>query len=53
MTEWLSQVISLFNHTLAAVLAQPVLGLFLGLLVFLAVCYLLIYIFHQGRKGRL
>ncbi len=53
MTEWLSQVIGLFNHTLAAILAQPVLGLFLGLLVFLTVCSLLMYIFHQGRKGRL
>jgi len=53
MTEWLSQVIGLFNATLAAILAQPVLGLFLGLLAFLTVCSLLMYIFHQGRKGRL
>lgn len=53
MTEWLSQVIDLFNHTLAAALAQPVLRLFLGVLLFLTVLSLLMYIFHQGRKGRL
>lgn len=53
MTEWLSLVIGLFNNTLAAILAQPVLQLFLGVLVFLVVISLLMYIFHQGRKGRL
>ena len=53
MTEWLSQVIDLFNHTLTAALAQPVLRLFLGVLLFLTVAALLMYIFHQGRKGRL
>lgn len=53
MTEWLSQVIDLFNHTLAAALAQPVLRLFLGVLLFLTILSLLMYIFHQGRKGRL
>lgn len=53
MSEWLSQVIDLFNHTLAAALAQPVLRLFLGVLLFLTVTALLTYIFHQGRKGRL
>lgn len=53
MSEWLSQVIDLFNHTLAAALAQPVLRLFPGVLLFLTVTALLMYIFHQGRKGRL
>lgn len=53
MMDWLSQVIDLFNHTLAAALAQPVLRLFLGVLLFLTVLSLLMYIFHQGRKGRL
>lgn len=53
MSEWLSQVIDLFNHTLAAALSQPVLRLFLGVLLFLTILSLLMYIFHQGRKGRL
>ena len=53
MSEWLSQVIDLFNHTLAAVLVCPPLRPFLGVLLFLTVTALLMYIFHQGRKGRL
>lgn len=53
MSEWLSQVVDLFNHTLTAILAVPVLRLFLGVLLFLTVASLLMYIFHQGRKGRL
>jgi len=53
MTKWLSRVISLFNDILTAIMGQPVLRLFLGLLVFLTVCSLLMYLFHQGRKGRL
>lgn len=53
MTEWFSQVFDLFNHTLAAVLAFPPLRLFLGVPLFLTVTALLMYIFHQGRKGRL
>jgi len=53
MSEWLSQVFDLFNHTLAAALAFPPLRLFLGVLLFLTVTALLMYIFHQGRKGRL
>lgn len=51
--DWLSQVIDLFNNTLAAVLAFPPLRLFLGVLLFLTVTALLMYIFHQGRRGRL
>lgn len=53
MTEWLSQVIDLFNHTLVAALDFPPLRLFLGVLLFLTITALLMYIFHQGRKGRL
>ena len=53
MSDWLSQVFGLFNNTLLAVLDVPVLRLFLGVLVFLTVASLLMYVFHQGRKGRL
>ena len=53
MMDWLSQVIDSFNHTLAAALGFPPLRLFLGVLLFLTVTALLMYIFHQGRKGRL
>ena len=53
MMDWLSQVIDLFNHTLAAALGSPPLRLFLGVLLFLTVTALLMYIFHQGRRGRL
>lgn len=53
MTEWISQVIDLFNHTLAVALAFPPLRLFLGVLLFLTITALLMYFFHQGRKGRL
>lgn len=53
MMDWLSQVIDLFNHTLAAALGFPPLRLFLSVLLFLTVTALLMYIFNQGRKGRL
>lgn len=53
MMDWLSQVFDLFNHTLAAALDFPPLRLFMGVLLFLTITALLMYIFHQGRKGRL
>ena len=40
-------------NTLAAALGFPPLRLFLGVLLFLTVTALLMYIFHQGRRGRL
>lgn len=51
--DWLSQVFDLFNHILVAALEFPPLRLFLGVLLFLTITALLMYIFHQGRKGRL
>lgn len=53
MMVWLSQVLDLFQDTLNAIFACAPLQLFLGALVFLTTAALLMYILHQGHKGKL
>lgn len=50
---WLSQVADLFDHTLSAIMGQPVLAILACVAVFLLAFGLLIWLFHRGRKGRL
>ena len=53
LSGWLLEVIALFNDTLQAVMALPVLRLFLVLLLFLALVSFLAYLVQRGRKGRM
>ena len=50
---WLAQVVELFNHTLSAVMGQPVLAFFACVAVFMLVFGLLTWLFRKGRSGRL
>lgn len=53
MIIWFPQVITLFDHTLRAVLAQPVFALLLGVLVLLIVAGMFGWLCYLGRKGRI
>ena len=53
MIIWFPQVITLFEHTLRAVLAQPVFALLLGVLVLLIVVGMFGWLCYLGRKGRI
>ena len=53
LSGWLLEVIALFNDTLRAVMALPVLRLFLVLLLFLSLVSFLAYLVQRGRKGRM
>ena len=50
LTNWLTDVFGLFHDTLGAVMAVPVLRLFLGVALFLVVVALMIYLIRQGRR---
>lgn len=53
MIIWFPQVITLFDHTLRAVLTQPVFALLLGVLVLLIVAGMFGWLCYLGRKGRI
>ena len=53
MTDWFAQVITLFDHTLRALLVQQVFALLLGVLVFLIMAGLFGWLIYLGRKGRI
>ncbi len=50
---WLVQVVDLFNHTLSAVMGQPVLAALACVAVFMLSFGLLAWLLRKGRKGRL
>ena len=53
MADWFIQVITLFDHTLRAVLSQPVFAFLLGVLVLLIVAGMFGWLIYLGRKGRI
>lgn len=53
MTDWFAQVITLFDHTLRALLTQQVFALLLGVLVLLIMSGMFGWMLYLGRKGRI
>ena len=51
--DFLSQVMGLFDSTLRALLGQPIMALFLAVLVFLIVAGMFSWMIYLGRKGKL
>lgn len=50
---WLTSAIALFSDTLRTLVGQPVLRIFLVLMLFLALVSLAGALFRQGRNGKL